>query len=516
MTSKNDITAAQICLSNPRWRLNSLYDIVSKSGNKTKFKMNWAQEELYNNMWHCNLILKARQLGISTFVCLLFLDRCLFNSNVAAGIIAHTQEDGQQLFKRIKFAYDNLPEELKSLREVNTDSAQMLQFSNGSSLRVGTSLRSSTFQYLHISEFGKICAKYPDKAQEVVTGSLNTIDKGQYVFIESTAEGREGYFYEMCKNAQVMRNSEKELTPLDYKFFFFPWFKHPDYRLRENVDIPSDLDEYFKDLHEVNGIMLTPAQKAWYVKKYQTQHDDMKREFPSTPEESFQASAEGLYYGKYMTKARVEKRIGKVAHDETMPVFVAMDLGFNDSTAIWFYQVLGKEVHVIDYYENSGEPLTHYLKVLKDKPYSIEKFFVPHDAKNTEYGSGLTRVRIASNHGITFTALPKLSVQEGIDAARNIFGKCWFDEKKCEKGLRSLDNYKKEWNERHGCWSDKPVHNFASDGADAFRYMAQSLSHARTKNQEDLDARETIAAARGFMNPLQHMHQNFYGSGSYF
>lgn len=517
MVKQNEIKTAQILLADPRWRLNNLYDIVDKKGRQVKFKMNWAQEELYSNIWNCNLILKARQLGISTFVCLLFLDRCLFNSNVSAGIIAHTREDVEMLFRRVKFAYDCLPDELKALRQANTDTAQMLQFSNGSSLRVGTSLRSSTFQYLHISEFGKVCARYPEKAREIITGSLNTISPGQYVFIESTAEGREGYFHDMVKDAQDMQAQGKKLTSLDYKFFFFSWHRHPDYRLAEQVDIPSDLVEYFNDLQEVHGINLNPAQKAWYCKKYQTQHEDMKREYPSTPEESFQASTEGLYYGKYMTKVRVEKRIGRVPHDETLPVFVAMDLGFNDSTAIWFYQVCGQEVRVIDYYENNGEPLTHYLKVLKDKPYSIEQYFVPHDANNTEYGSGLTRVRIASNHGIHFTVLPKLSVQEGIDAVRNVLGRCWFDSVKCEKGIRSLDNYKKEWNERHGCWSDKPVHNFASDGADGFRYLAQSLRHAKSKAQEEEEHKRSLAVARGFLNPYQDMHApSIWGSSNYY
>jgi hypothetical protein len=193
-----DIAVAEKLLSDPYWRLNHLYWIIDKAGNKELFKLNWAQKKLYNDMWYCNLILKARQLGISTFVSLLFLDRCLFNSNQHAGIIAHTREDAEMLFRRVKFAYDNLPPEIKVLRSANTDNARELQLSNGSTLRVGTSMRSSTLQYLHISEFGKICAKYPDKAREIITGSLNAIAPGQYVFIESTAEGREGHFYEMC------------------------------------------------------------------------------------------------------------------------------------------------------------------------------------------------------------------------------------------------------------------------------------------------------------------------------
>ncbi len=507
-----EIDVAQMLLANPRWRLNNLYYIIDKQGNKVRFQMNWAQEELYNGIHHCNLILKARQLGISTFICLLFLDRCLFNSNVSAGIIAHTLEDAQQLFRRAKFAYDNLPEELKALRQSNMDTAQMIQFSNGSSLRVGMSLRSSTFQYLHISEFGKICAKFPDKAREIVTGSLNTLASGQYCFIESTAEGREGYFYEMCKRAQALKDSEIELTPLDFKFFFFPWFRNREYWIENAVTIPPDLFEYFKELHEVHKITLHPSQMSWYAKKYVTQHEDMKREYPSTPDEAFQASTEGLYYGKYIAKARAEKRIGRVVYDETVPAFVSMDLGFNDSTAIWWYQILGQEVHLIDYYEMSGEPLTHYLKILKDKPYFTQKYFVPHDANNHEYGSGLNRIQIARNHGITLTPVPKLSLQEGIDAVRAIFNRCWFDEAKCEKGIRALENYKKEWNERHGCWSDKPVHDFSSDGADAFRYLALSLRAANAKNHADEEAqrKKGRAAYDNFMSPLApYQYRNF-------
>lgn len=502
--NKSEIEAAQLALANPRWRLNNLYFIVDKQGNKVPFKMNWAQEELYNGMHYCNLILKARQLGISTFICLLFLDRCLFNSNVSAGIIAHTLEDAQALFRRVKFAYDNLPEELKSLRQANTDTAQMIQFSNGSSLRVGMSLRSSTFQYLHISEFGKICAKFPEKAREIMTGSLNTLAAGQYCFIESTAEGREGYYYSMCKEAQALQVSEKKLTPLDFKFFFFPWHKSSEYWLEDSINIPVDLIEYFKELRDDHNITLHPSQMVWYAKKYQTQHEDMKREYPSTPEEAFQSATEGLYYGRYLVKSRNEKRIGRVPYVETVPVFAALDLGFNDSTAIWWYQIVGQEIHVIDYYEMSGEPLTHYLKVLKDKPYVMGKYFVPHDAKTTELGSGLNRIQIARNHGITFTPVPKLSVQEGIDAVRNILGRCWFDERNCEKGIRSLENYRKEWNERHGCWSDRPVHDFSSDGADAFRYLAISLrfSTQREPSKEERE-REKLKAYHNFMNPYQ-------------
>lgn len=477
-----NVQLAEQLLNDPYWRLNHLYWIIDKAGNKELFKLNWAQEKLYQEMWYCNLILKARQLGISTFVCLLFLDRCLFNSNQHAGIIAHTREDAEMLFRRVKFAYDSLPIEIKVLRPANTDNARELQLSNGSTLRVGTSMRSSTLQYLHISEFGKICAKFPDKAREIVTGSLNAIAAGQYVFIESTAEGREGYFYEMCKEAQAANDSGKKLSPLDFRFHFFPWHGHKAYKIHlESLSLSPHMQGYFSQLEGVLGHQLEIAQKAWYVKRSETQGEDMKREFPSTPDEAFEASNEGLYYGRQILEARQQRRIRKVYYDANVPVHTAWDLGYNDSTAIWWYQMCGQEIHLLEYYENSGEPLTHYLQLVKSKLYTYGKHIVPHDAAVHEYSTGLSRVEVARNHGIPFTIAPDIALIEGIDAARNILNRCWFDEIKCVSGLKALENYKKEWNDRHGCWSSRPLHNFASHGADAFRMLAITLNHLTRK-----------------------------------
>lgn len=485
------IKQAENHLNDPLWRLNNLYWIIDKNGNKTLFQLNWAQKKLYQDMWYCNLILKARQLGISTFVCLLFLDRCLFNSNLHAGIIAHTREDAEVMFRRVKFAYDSLPTELKSLRSVNTDNARELQLSNGSTLRVGTSMRSSTLQLLHISEFGKICAKFPDKAREIVTGSLNALAPGQYVFIESTAEGREGYFHQMCKEAQAMRDSGKKLTQLDFRFHFFPWHAHKDYRIDSNdVAVPKHYSDYFNDLEGVISSQLDEEQRAWYVKRALTQGEDMKREFPSTPDEAFEASNEGLYYGKQIVEARQQGRIRNVYYDANVPVHTAWDLGYNDSTAIWFFQQCGQEVHLLEYYENSGEALIHYLQHLKSKSYTYGKHLVPHDAAVHEYSTGLSRVEVARNHGILFTIVPDIGVNEGIDAVRNILNRCWFDEAKSAKGITALESYKKQWNDRHGCWSSLPLHNFASHGADAFRMLATGIGRLVNKGLSAEEWRE--------------------------
>jgi hypothetical protein len=470
----------QRILNDPLLRLNNLYYIVDKAGRKTKFRLNWAQEELYKNMWYCNVILKARQLGLSTFVGLLFLDRCLFNPNVSAGIIAHTREDAEKLFKRIKFSYDNLPDFIKDERKATTDSARELQFSNGSFLRVGTSMRGSTLQYLHISEFGKICAKFPEKAQEIITGSLNTLASGQYVFIESTAEGSGGYFYEICKKAQEVAKTKMRLTELDWKFFFFPWWKDPSYTLAEHIEPQGYLKEYFAGL-DAKGINLSGAQIAWYCKKYQTQEDDMLREYPSTPEESFQGSASGLFYGRHINQARIDKRIGNVPYDENALVHTAWDLGFNDNTAIWFFQCVAKEIHIIDFYQDSGKSLPEYIHEVKKRPYTYGDHIAPHDIGAHELTSGNSRLEVARKLGINFTVADKLLVIEGIDAARSIFPRCWFDFEKCREGIRMLENYRKEWDDRLARWSEKPVHDYASDASDAFRYLAVGLKKIQGK-----------------------------------
>ena len=483
-------------LSNPTWRLENLYEIIDKSGRKSKFKMNWAQRQLYQDMWYCNIILKARQLGISTFICILFLDLCLFNDNKTAGIVAHTREDAEHIFKRIKHAYDKLPPEIRASRQAKTDSARELTFTNGSSIRVGTSMRGSTLQYLHISEFGKICSKFPDKAVEIITGSLNTVAPGQYIFIESTAEGREGYFYEMCKAAQDLQKQKKELSKLDYRFHFFPWWKEHSYRIGSQVALTQESMDYFNSL-EVRGIKLDDEQKYWYAARQVTQGQNMLREYPTTPDEAWESAIDGSYYSQQMAQARLEGRIGFIPYDDAIPVHTAWDLGFNDSTAIWFFQVYGKEVRLIDYVEGSGESLSHWLGIVKSKPYVYEYHIGPHDIMVHEYSSGMTRQSMARKMGFNIIPAQKTEVIPGIDQVRLLIPRCFFDEKKCSQGIKALENYKKDWNERMGCWRKEPRHDQYSHGADAFRTLAtgihlvsrQNSSSGKTLGMDDMRIR---------------------------
>ena len=156
--------------------------------------------------------------------------------------------------------------------------------------------------------------------------------------------------------------------------------------------------------------------------------------------------------------------------------------------------------------------MTHYIKVFKEKPYIVEKYFVPHDANSHEFSSGLTRIQVARGLGIEFTMISKLSLQEGIDASRNLLNRCWFDEKKCENGLKALENYRKEWDDAHGCWRNNPRHDFSSHGADAFRYLAISLRKARTQEDDEKEYRRHLQA---FHEPAHPLYGDFPASAYY-
>lgn len=471
-----------------RWRLNNLYYITDKKGRKVKFVMNGAQERFFNSMHYMNVILKARQLGFTTFLQIFMLDACVFNSNVKAGTIAHTLIDAQNIFKtKVKFPYDNLPQGIRDFVWRTANSGTELALSNNSTLRVGMSLRGGTLNYLHITEYGKLCAKFPDKAEEVRTGALNTLQVGQVGFIESTAEGQEGHYYDICEQARAKARAGTKLTPLDFKFHFEPWWVDPQYQLGNDPDLPVEVDEviipaqyakYFADLAE-KGIDLSSAQRAWYVKKAETQLDKMKREYPSTPDEAFESAIEGAYYANEMAAADLDGRIGQFAAHKDVPVNTAWDIGYGDYTTIWLFQRVGMTIRLVGYIQKSGEGLYWYLRELvrlaEENGWRYGKHLWPHDGKVHEWGSGRSRIEQAWNNPVMKfkpEIVPLMEIDDGIAAARITLPNCEFDAAGCAEGLKALRSYRKEWDEERAVWRERPRHDWASHGADGFRTMA--------------------------------------------
>lgn len=188
---------------------------------------------------------------------------------------------------------------------------------------------------------------------------------------------------------------------------------------------------------------------------------------------------EGAYYAKQLEAARKEGRITSVPYDSRVLVDTWWDIGVGDANSIWFTQSVGKEIHVIDFLESEGEGVGYYIRELKNKPYVYGDHYAPHDIEVREYGSGLTRKEQAESLGLRFRVVPKQSIDDGINAARAIFGMCWFDEKKCVDGLNALANYHKVWDAKAGEYKNMPAHDWSSHAADAWRTFALGYNQRR-------------------------------------
>ena len=432
----------------------------------------------------------------TTFFQLFILDRCLFNDNTNAGVIAHTQVDAQAFFDdKLLFAYENLPEEIRRANPADTKNVRELKFANGSRLRVGTSMRSGTLQYLHISEFGKICAKYPDKAREIITGSLNTVSPGNFVAIESTAEGPMGAFYDMCLKAETLHETGQKLTHMDYKFFFFPWFDDPAYRLEtfDGAPLPPEYDEYFRTLESENDIQLTIEQKRWYVAKAEEQGEEMRREYPSTPAEAFEAKIKGAVFGKQMQDLHHTGRALDLPVESGIPVNTFWDLGRNDINAIWFHQRVGPWDHFIDYYEHRQVDITHYIEKMdelaKKRGYRWGTVYLPHDGKTKHIESIAGSAKdILQANGFTVKVTGRPTVKNvSIASTRRQFPHCKFDKTRCAVGLKHLMNYQWSWDETHKTYRNTPLHNVASNGADAFQTYGHGYKGEKQQYLQQLD-----------------------------
>jgi hypothetical protein len=456
------------------------YDIKDKQGRRVPFRMNEHQERFILARHGMDVVLKARQLGFTTVIQLDMLDDCLFTSNLSAGVIAHNLVDAKAFFRdKIKFAYDHLPEPFRKVRAAENDSAESLRFNNGSSIRVGVSLRSGTLQRLHVSEYGKLCAKYPDRAEEVKTGAFNTVAVGQSITVESTAEGRAGEFHDMVKKARQTEERGVALTPLDFKFHFTAWWEDAGNVLEAEVVETTEMQDYFAKVMEhpwlkSSGVVFTREQRAWYVKKAEQQGDKMKQEHPSHPDEAFEASVEGAYFGPQMLKMRGEGRICRIPILDK-PVYTTWDLGVGDAMTICFWQDLGLERRLIDYYENSGEGFGFYAKVLTNRGYTYAEHFMPHDADHRRLGKDAKSAKQhAEEVGIKpIRVVPRIATeQDGISASRSYFPSVWIDEERCSRLIDCLDSYRKEWDDRLATWKDKPLHDWSSHGYKAFETAA--------------------------------------------
>ena len=241
-------------------------------------------------------------------------------------------------------------------------------------------------------------------------------------------------------------------------------------------EVSEGSDYWYWKIAKASETNLVKEEELEAARKQMTQ-EQYEQEY----ECSFTAAIIGAYYGRLLVELEEKDRVTRVPYDPALPVHTAWDLGINDSTAIWFAQIFrGGAVNVIDYYENTGFGLDHYAEVLRQKDYHYGDHLAPHDIEIRELGSGKSRLETAFSLGIRFKVIPKMKVADGINAARLLIPKCYFDKDNCAVGIEMLKQYRQEWDEKRKIFRDQPRHDFTSHAADAFRYLAIGLENRTT------------------------------------
>ena len=296
-------------LLDKEWRIDNLYTIVNKKGEKIKFIRNTAQFDFNKNKHSKNLILKSRRLGFTTYEALDSLDDVLFNENFNSLFLAHTLDDAIEIFDtKVDYGWKNFDAEWASLWEVDASSARKLKFNFGEStysqIKVSNSGRGGTYNRIHLTEYAKLCVKYPAQSLEFIRGTMSSLTPGGRMDIESTAEGMSGKFYEMFIEAW---NRKREPDSSEFKAHFYNWQWEKE-EMKEMTPIPtSEMDESntfieYQKLYKLTDVEITYYYKKWL--SFNKDWDSLHQEYPTTPEEAFIASG-----NTFFSKDRIVKQI---------------------------------------------------------------------------------------------------------------------------------------------------------------------------------------------------------------
>lgn len=408
------------------------------------------QKRIHASLKRYNLLVMHRRAGKTVLAINELIKRVMICplDRPRVGYVAPTYKQAKLI------AWDYAQHYCRAIPKVEFNQAELrVDFPNGGRLQLfgadyPDSLRGTYFDFIVIDEVAQIA---PSLWPEIIRPAL-TDREGAVLFI-GTPKGR-NHFYDLYNN------------------------------VKSN-------DEWFVEVHKASetGILDPDELKS----ARETMSDDVyAQEF----ECSWTAAIKGTYYGDLINKAREEQRIIRLPLETSVPVHVFFDLGRNDSTAMWFMQQCGPEHRFVDYYETNGEGLDHYARVLKDRGYLYGDFYLPHDVEVTELTTNKSRREVLESLGVKpVRVVPRISnISEGIEMVRQVFPSCWFDEVKCDYGIRCLESYAKDYDETRQVFRSTPRHDWSSHGADAFRMFAQGYSRHRGwqfTQRDSMSARRT-------------------------
>lgn len=323
------------------------------------------------------------------------------------------------------------------------ESELLITYANGSEIMIVGS--DSPDSLRGIALWGAFLDEYPLQSPIVFTEIISKAlaDHEGYCIFGGTPKGK-GHFFRLYQVA----------------------LKNPDRYTLVYKTIDDSLEEESGDT--IDSLRRALAEDKRQVQDGLMTEDELQQEWYN----SFEAAIRGAVYLAELAEMRKKGRVKTSIYDPRLPVYTVWDLGIRDAMAIGFFQKSGPEVRMIDYYENTGLGLKHYIKVVKDKPYVYGKHFAPHDIKNRELISGKTRLQSASALGIDFEVVPSIPKEDGIDLARAFLHRLWVDSDECEIFLDFIGQYRYETDEKRGINKREPEHDFTSHAADVLRYAA--------------------------------------------
>lgn len=503
----HDIEEWKLNMADPIWRLQNIYTIRSEEGKPIPFRPNPEQMQIINEIYiHGSLILvvlKARQLGVSTLLCLISLDTILFGTSVEVILIDYNSINAKKkLREKVLYAWDNLNPMLKAQYFIKTKSLQTGEFSIGpvhlqgqrgdegnrpySTYIAGETPRGGTFQFTHISEWWEIAARFPQRSLDILTAGWPAGEQGVRVIETTVHAGKHGEVWHIAKQG-LNYNDEplpRELrSPKTPVVMFFPWWTKASYREHGSASlIRSDTHQYFEDLQAELGVLFDDAQRLWYQQQADTLGVFVKGQYPSTIHEVWSSPVKGSVWAEAMAKAKKEKRIRDVPHDPSLTVDCWMDLGAPDNTACLYGQHVAGEQHLIDYDIGLNLDLPDRVRRWVTKGYNYGTFYLPHDAaarqKNgVSFQKEFEEELIKNSIQARVIVLPRpTTLWPDINKFNHMLSTTvHVDEKNCAKWIESASLYRRKPDPNNPeVFTDEMVHDQHSHGADSSRYLAQS------------------------------------------
>lgn len=484
--------------ADPIWRLSNLYKCREEgSGKALPFRPRDEQNVVFEALIkepHVPLyIIKSRRLGISTAVDTFQADCAVFTRGFRGIIIDLKQDDAtKKMVEIVRFAVDSLPKDAipNLIFDKRNDSELRMRLSGESESQDSviyaiTGGRGGDCSMLHVSEWGPIAAIDPPRSREIRTGAFPAARKGRRVVETTWYGGKTGDLWQMIK--PIM-----EANPnAEGKVLFFPWHSDPQ-AFRLDGMVTRDIERYFIELAEKTKKTFSKEQKCWYASKQIEQGIFVKREYPSTLEEAFSAPVEGSIFGDIIMERRGAGRIIPFDYDPSAPIFSSWDIGWSDSTSVWIWQIVGRDIHWIWHTKEEQKTAAEMAFILSQTQIPISGHFLPHDAAAKSPDQGKTYKDALTAAGlINIQVVPRtLDIWTGINSLRDLLKRSWFRMPFCEEGIASLEAYHTKPVTAGGVIAREPVHDYSSHDASAARCAAEAIELGLV----------TSAAARSILN----------------